>query len=143
MGRFSDDEVERELRRFLEVQYAQDWNGMCDFFTEDAVYVEHALGTFVGREAIRDWLVPVMAPLVGWTYPTKWILVGDDRAVHYWGNVMPTPEGDSGTYAFSGITVVDYAGDGQWSREEDIYNEVEMRATLDAWLAAGGKFGGA
>ena len=63
------------------------------------------MGTFVGREAIREWLVPVMAPLVGWEYPTKWILVGDDRAVHYWDNIMPTPAGDSGTYLFSGITV--------------------------------------
>ncbi len=143
MGRFSDSEIEQELLRFLEVQHAQDWAGMCDFFTEDAVYVEHAMGTFVGREAIREWLVPVMAPLVGWEYPTKWTLVGDDRAVHYWDNIMPTPAGDTGTYLFSGITVIDYAGGGLWSREEDIYNEVEMQNTLNAWLAAGGVFGGA
>jgi len=141
VARFDDAEVERELLAFLAVQHGQDWDHMCDFFTEDAVYVEHAMGTFEGREAIRRWLVPVMAPLVGWTYPLKWYLVGDDRAVHYWDNIMPTPEGDTGTYVFSGITVLDYAGGGLWSREEDIYNEVEMQRTIDAWLAAGGQFG--
>ncbi len=37
--------------------------------------------------------------------------------------------------------MIDYAGDGLWSREEDIYNEVEMQNVLSAWLAAGGRFG--
>ncbi len=143
MSTFSDDEVERELLAFLDVQRGQDWNRMCDFFTPEAVYVEHALGTYVGRETIREWLVPVMAPLVGWEYPTKWYLVGDDRAVHYWDNIMPTPRGDEGTYAFSGVTILDYAGEGLWSREEDIYNEVEMQDVLGAWLGAGGQFAGA
>jgi hypothetical protein len=143
MSRFSDSEVEQEFLAFAAMQQDQDWSAFCDRFTEDAVYVEHALGTYIGREAIREWLVPVMAPLQGWTYPIRWHLVGDDRVVHYWDNVMPTPEGDDGTYAFSGLTILDYAGDGLWSREEDVYNEVEMRAVLDAWLAAGGRFGGA
>jgi len=141
MGRFSDSEVERELLAFLEIQQGQDWDHMCDFFTPDAVYVEHAMGTFVGREPIRQWLVPCMAPLVGWEYPTRWFLVGDDRAVHYWDNILPTPAGDDGTYLFSGVTVLDYAGDHLWSREEDLYNEVEMNDVLQAWLAAGGRFG--
>jgi hypothetical protein len=141
MGRFSDAEIEQQLLSFLEIQHAQQWDAMCDYFTEDAVYIEHAMGTFEGRDAIRAWLVPVMAPLVGWVYPTKWYLVGDDKAVHYWDNILPPPAGDTNEYLFSGITVIDYAGDGLWSREEDIYNEVEMQKVIDAWLAAGGRFG--
>jgi SnoaL-like domain len=143
MSTYSDAEVERELLAFLEIQHAQEWDRMCDFFTADATYVEHAMGTFVGREPIREWLVPCMAPLVGWEYPTKWYLVGGGRAVHYWDNIMPTPQGQDGTFLFSGVTVLDYAGDGLWSREEDIYNEVEMNDVLQAWLAAGGRFAGA
>ena len=37
--------------------------------------------------------------------------------------------------------MLDYAGDHLWSREEDLYNEVEMNNVLQAWLAAGGRFG--
>jgi hypothetical protein len=142
MGRFSDEEVEVAFRAGMAIQAAQDWNGWCDVFTDDAVYVEHALGTYVGRDAIRAWLVPVMAPLVGWEYPERWHLVGGDRVVSYWDNVMPTPEGLDERFAFSGVTVLDYAGDGRWAREEDIYNEVEMQAVLQRWLAAGGRLGG-
>ena len=34
-----------------------DWARFADLFTEDATYVEHAYGTFRGREEIRAWIV--------------------------------------------------------------------------------------
>lgn len=39
-----------------------DWRPWGALFTEDARYVEHAYGTFVGRQAIQEWIVGVMAP---------------------------------------------------------------------------------
>ena len=111
-------------------------------FTDDAVYVEHALGTFEGREAIREWLVPCMAPLIGWEYPTLWVAYGEDLVAFGWDNIMPTPPGDTGTYSFTGVTKIDYAGNNLWRRQEDTYNNEEMKEVLGRWLAAGGQFGG-
>ena len=128
MGRFSDTEVERELLAFLEVQHAQDWDHMCDFFTADAVYVEHAMGTFVGREAIREWLVPVHGPAGGLGVPDQVAPGGRRPGRPLLGQHPAHPRrATTGTYVFSGITVLDYAGDDLWSREEDLYNEVEMQ----------------
>jgi ketosteroid isomerase-like protein len=138
---FTDDELELAFESYREAMQLDDWDAYCDLFTEDAVYVEHELGTFVGREAIRAWLVPVMAPLVGWEYPVHWHLVGGDKIVSYWENVMPSPPGDEQRYSFFGITVMTYAGDGRWSREEDMYNGKEMDAALKKWLGAGGTLG--
>jgi ketosteroid isomerase-like protein len=135
------DDLVEAFDRYTAVQQAQDWDAYCDVFTDDAVYVEHALGTFEGRDAIRAWLVPVMAPLVGWEYPRTWTAFGDDFVVFGWSNVMPTPPGDDGTYAFEGVTKLDYAGDDRWCRQEDIYNNEEMKDVLGRWLAAGGELG--
>ena len=141
MSQFTDEELEAAFEANQAVQVRDDWDAYCNLFTEDAVYVEHELGTFEGRDAIRSWLVPTMAPLVGWEYPIHWHLVGDGKIVTYWENVMPTPPGDNRRHSFFGMTVLTYAGDGKFSRQEDIYNGKEMDAALAAGLDAGGKFG--
>ncbi len=143
MTTYSRDDLEAAFAEFSETQKAQDWSAYCEVFTDDAVYVEHALGTFQGRDAIREWLVPCMAPLVGWEYPTSWVAYGDDFVVFGWDNVMPTPPADNGTYSFAGVTKIDYAGDNRWHRQEDTYNNEEMKEVLGRWLAAGGRLGGA
>jgi hypothetical protein len=141
VSQFTDEELEAAFEANQRVQEADDWDAYCDLFTDEAVYVEHELGTFEGRDAIRAWLVPTMAPLVGWQYPIHWHLVGDGRIVTYWENVMPTPDGDDRRHSFFGMTVLSYAGDGKFSRQEDIYNGKEMDAAVAGWLEAGGTFG--
>jgi ketosteroid isomerase-like protein len=141
VNQFSDEELEAAFEANRRTQSSDDWSAYCDLFTEDAVYVEHELGTFEGREAIRAWLVPTMAPLVGWEYPELWHLVGDGRVVSYWENVMPSPPGDGSRHSFFGITVLTYAGGGKWCRQEDIYNGKEMESAMHRWLEAGGTLG--
>jgi hypothetical protein len=141
MSTYTRDDLETAFGNFTEKQKAQDWDAYCDVFTDDAVYVEHALGTFVGRDAIRAWLVPCMAPLDGWLYPTLWVGYGEDFVVFGWDNIMPTPTGGIGTYSFAGVTKIDYAGNNRWCRQEDTYNNEEMKAVLGAWLASGGRLG--
>jgi len=143
MTTYDRAELEAAYADFAALQQTQDWNAICDrLYTDDAVYVEHALGTFEGREAIRAWLVPCMAPLVGWEYPTTWVAYGEDFVVLGWDNVMPTPDGDDGTYSFAGVTKIDYAGGNRWSRHEDIYNNEEMKEVLGRWMQAGGTLAG-
>jgi ketosteroid isomerase-like protein len=141
VNQFSDEELEAAFEANRLTQERDDWDAYCDLFTEDAVYVEHELGTFEGRDAIRQWLVPVMAPLVGWEYPIHWHLVGDGKVVTYWENVMPSPPGDDRRHSFFGISVLTYGGDGKWSRQEDVYNGKEMEAAMKQWLEAGGTLG--
>ncbi len=68
-GRFSAEEIaEAYAAVHTRVQGyvdAGDWSGFADNFTEDAVYVEHAFGTFRGRDEIRAWSVPTMTTFPG------------------------------------------------------------------------------
>jgi uncharacterized protein (TIGR02246 family) len=143
MATFTRDEIDAAFQDYLRVQRAQDWGAFADVFTEDAVYVEHEMGTFRGRENIREWLVPTMAPLVGWEYPTQWSAIDETeaRVVFYWLNVLPNPDGRAEPYQFAGITILIYAGNGLWSYEEDIYNMKECEAVMADWFAAGGQLG--
>ena len=43
-----------------EIGQSWDWSRYADMFTEDATYVEHAMGNLSGRESIRDWIVSTM-----------------------------------------------------------------------------------
>ena len=60
-GRFSAEEItEAYAAVHARVQGyvdAGNWDEFADNFTEDAVYVEHAFGTFRGRDEIRAWSV--------------------------------------------------------------------------------------
>jgi uncharacterized protein (TIGR02246 family) len=143
MASYTRDEIEATFDRYIGLQAAQDWSAYCDIFTDDAVYIEHEMGTFQGREAIREWLVPCMEPLVGWEYPIQWQVIDADagRVVFYWLNILPNPDGRAEPYQFAGVSILDYAGDGRWSRQEDIYNMKECEAAMADWFAAGGQLG--
>jgi len=145
MAGYDRAEIEQHVRRYVEMQAVQDWSAYCDQFTDDAVYIEHAMGTFEGRDAIREWLVPCMEPLVGWEYPIQWTMIDEaaGRVVAKWLNVLPNPDGRAEPYQFAGVTILDYAGDGRWCRQEDIYNMKECEAVMAEWFAAGGELGAA
>jgi hypothetical protein len=120
----------------MEFQDADDWKGFGDTFTEDALYVEHHEGTFRGRQAILDWLVPVMAQCKGWTFPIEWTVLEGNRLVYKWWNRLPGARVDGGFYEFAGVTICEYAGNGQWSYQEDVYNFEETMKVLQDWSQA-------
>jgi ketosteroid isomerase-like protein len=129
----SRSEIEAAFLATRAAQDADDWNAYCDLLTHDAVYVEHHFGVYHGREAIRAWLVPLMKPLVGWTYPTEWCVIEGDRVVFLWKNRMPGRRADGSHYEFSGMTTLLYAGDGRFSYQEDVYNFDETRKVMAEW----------
>ncbi|MCA9531455.1 MAG: nuclear transport factor 2 family protein [Myxococcales bacterium] len=124
MATFSLEEVERAFQRFWRTgMVREDWDGWVDLFVEDVVYEERVLGTMHGREAVRRWIVPLMQ-----TY-------GEIYGVYDWHHADPSgrvvfrmlnrrdhPSG-TGHLDFPGITVLQYAGDMRWSREEDYWAE--------------------
>ena len=136
MKTFPREEVEAAFRRRMALQDADDWNGYTDQFTPDGVYVEHHHGVFRGREVIRAWLVPVMAPCKGWSFPVEWVAIDGNRVVHKWWNRLPGRRPDGSYFEFAGFTAQEYAGNGLFSFQEDIYNRAETDAVIAAWKAA-------
>ncbi|MDO9354387.1 MAG: nuclear transport factor 2 family protein, partial [Solirubrobacteraceae bacterium] len=100
------------------------WDDFALNFTEDAEYVEHAFGTFVGRDAIREWSVATMTSFPGSVmtgFPLAWQTVDEStsRLICEVRNLMPDP-GDGSVHEQSNLTIMTYAGDGLFSREEDV-----------------------
>ena len=140
MTQFDRDEIEAAFRKQREFNDQQRWSEYCELFTDDGVYVEHEMGTFVGPAAIKAWIIPTMAPLVDakWEYPMEWYTIDGNRVIFKWRNVLPNVDGVAGGYEFAGVTILEYAGDGKFSLQEDIYNMKECEAVMTRWFAAGG-----
>ena len=135
MPGFTRDEVETEFLKYVERGTTNDWSAWADQFTEDALYVEHAMGTFHGREQIRTWIVETMASVSGMSFPYDWYMIDGNRVVMYCWNIFDPLPGMTGDYKFAVATILEYAGNGQWSLEEDIYSEKEAEAVIARFVA--------
>ena len=140
-GRFSAEEITEayaELHRRVQGYVdAGDWTGFADNFTEDAEYVEHAFGTFRGRDEIRAWSVRTMTSFPGGVmtgFPLAWQVVDapSSRLICEVRNLMPDP-GDGLRLEESNLTIMTYAGDGLFSREEDVYNPLRFARMATRW----------
>ena len=136
---FARSEVEAAYDRFVAAGDSGDWNAWADLHSEDGVWVEHHLGTFRGREAIRAAILKVMKPVPMMTFPVAWHVIEGNRVVYYPWQVLPDPKGGGEVYRFGCVTILEYAGGGLFSRQEDLYNPKEGEAVVRRWLAAGGK----
>ncbi|CAB4733036.1 unannotated protein [freshwater metagenome] len=134
MTTFDRQEVEEEFQRYVARGKANDWNAWADQFTEDARYIEHEMGVFAGREAIREWIVPTMEAVSGMSFPTEWSVIDGGRVIFYCWNVFDPLPGMTGEYKFAVVVILEYAGNGQWDLEEDIYNAKEAEAVLGRFL---------
>lgn len=147
MPRFSRAELEEALRIYNAARdracRTGDWNVWAELFTDDAEYVEHAFGTFHGREQIRDWITKVMAPFPDMTFPQDWVVFDEERGaiVFQCQNRLEHPtDPDGEPFQFPNWTRLVYAGGGRFSSEEDVYNPArDAGKTIGAWLAAGGR----
>ena len=134
MATFPHDEVEAAFHQYVERGKANDWSAWADQFTDDAEYVEHEMGIFHGREAIREWITTTMGSVSGMSFPVEWYLIDDDRVVMYCWNIFDPLPGMTGEYKFAVVVILRYAGSGQWSLEEDVYNAKEADAVLTRFL---------
>lgn len=124
MPAFDLEEVEQAFRRFWQTgMIREDWNAWVDLFTEDVVYDERILGTMHGREAVRAWIVPLMEQY-GEIYGVyDWHMADPSgRVVFRMINRRDHPSG-KGVLDFPGVSILQYAGNGQWSSEEDYWPE--------------------
>jgi hypothetical protein len=140
-GRFSRAELEEAFATYqavaAEAGRSGDWNPWADLFTEDAEYVEHLYGTMHGREAIRAWIVETMGSYPGNAmpeFPIGWSVIDEEKGwvvCQVW-NRMADP-GDGSVHQAYNVTVLQYAGGGLWSSEEDIYNPTHFATMIGAW----------
>jgi hypothetical protein len=117
----------------------EQWSAWADLFTEDARYEEHNLGTFQGREQIRDWIVATMKDYAAMTVWIEWSIIDGNRVGFYIWNNLPDPTGTGQRFGFPNTTFLEYAGDGCFSFEGDYYNPADAERVFRAWLDAGGR----
>jgi len=113
-----------------------DWEPFVQLFLPHATYVDPMAGTMHGHDAIRAWVNATLAPFPGSAmhYPELWHLVDVDRGriVCELRNVLRDP-GDGTSFEANNITILDYAGDGRFHREQDVYDSPTMIRLIEAW----------
>jgi len=141
MGAWTRDELEAGFKHYQdEVKRCADsgdWTHFANLFTEDATYVEHAYGTFHGRDEIRAWVTKTMTNAPGcWMveFPPSWSVIDEDRGriVCEILNVM-SDAGDGNVYQPTNVTILGYAGDGLFDYEEDVYNPTRFVEAIESW----------
>ena len=142
MGKWSRAELEEAFENYqrlaLEAGTSGNWDAWADQFTVDATYIEHLYGTIGGREAIRKWISNTMAQKINCEmkfFPIEWYIIDEERGwvvAQVW-NRMADP-GDGSLHQAFNFTLLKYAGGGQWSYEEDIYNPAHFQSMIRGWL---------
>ena len=136
---FPEAEVRAAYDNFVRVGNTGDWSAWADLHTVDGVWVEHHLGTFRGREAIRAAIVGVMATAPREMYfPVEFVVIDGNRVVYYPWQCLPDPAGGDAVFRFGCVTILEYGGNGEFSFQEDIYNPKEGGEVFRRWITAGG-----
>ncbi len=139
---FSRDELEQAFRKYWQTgAVGEDWDAWAELFTEDADYIEHVLGNLKGREAIRNWIKPIMEQYCELYTAYEWHTVDPElgRVIVYMQNRRDHPSG-TGVIDFPGITILDYAGNLQWKREEDYWAVPGAQRATEEYAAARKQF---
>ena len=109
---------------------AQDWDVWVRHYTPDVEYVEHVMGTMHGRDEVREWIRRTMSAFPGnrmVAFPSLWSVIDEPtgRVIMQLDNPMSDP-GDGSVIGATNISIITYAGDGLWCRQEDVYNPLRF-----------------
>ncbi len=90
-----------------------------------------------GREEVRTWIWKTMETFPGsymTPFPSLWSVIDEPtgRVICELDNPMRDP-GDGTIISATNISIVTYAGDGQWCRQEDIYNPLRFVSATMKW----------
>lgn len=125
---------ERNVARAAETK---DWDAWVEHYTPDVDYIEHAAGTMKGRDEVRAWINKTMTAFPGshmTAFPSLWSVIDEPtgRIICELDNPMVDP-GDGTIISATNISIITYAGDGQWCRQEDIYNPLRFVQAAMKW----------
>jgi len=141
MSSFPREEVQAAIERFKatsqRAEETLDWTPLADFYTDDAVYTYQGLaaGGLVqvrGRDEIRRIVLDRdMAPYRGWTYPYEWVAIDGNRVVTFWQNRAPGRRPDGSPIQCPGMSVLEYAGNGKFKSQFDLFDHLSVKAVKD------------
>jgi ketosteroid isomerase-like protein len=140
---YSRAEVEEAFRHyFLTGPVLENWAAWSELFTEDAVYFDHFYGRFRGPEEIQKFLESTMGFAPHVYSPLEWFNIDRNQIVYKVWNRADNPDPGGPAAQFPSLQIIQYAGDGKWSSEEDWWMVKEMKEfnkAYDAMCAAAGK----
>lgn len=115
----------------------RNWDPWVDQYTPDVLYIEHAAGTMRGREEVRPWIWRTMETFPGsymTSFPSLWAVFDEatGRVICELDNPMRDP-GDGTIISATNISILTYAGDGLWCRQEDVYNPLRFAKAAMKW----------
>lgn len=124
---FDRNEVEEAFKNYFLVGPAlEDWIGWTKCFTEDAVYFDHHYGYFRGREEIRLFLESTMMMGKHCYTALEWYNIDGNQIVWKGINRADHPDPSQPPFEFPSLQIIQYAGDGMFSSEEDWWLPAEM-----------------
>lgn len=138
---FSRDELAAAFMKFEDTvaraAQTRDWDAWVEHYTPDVEYVEHAAGTMHGRDEVRQWIKRTMTTFPGShmvAFPSLWSVIDEagGRIICELDNPMKDP-GDGSVITATNISIITYAGDGLWCRQEDIYNPLRFLRAATKW----------
>jgi uncharacterized protein (TIGR02246 family) len=143
MGKFSRDEIEQAIDTYKQVAREAgrtgNWDAWAELFTEDSMYIDHGMGVFGGREAIRTWITRTMTEFPASEmkfYPWEWYIIDEERGwvtAKIWNRM--TDPGDGTVHQEYNLSYFKYAGNGMWALEEDAYNPLHFQEMIVEWMA--------
>ncbi len=143
-GVFSRGELAAAFEKFEQtVAHAaqtRDWDAWVEQYTSEVEYIEHAAGTMIGRDEVRVWIRKTMTTFPGshmTAFPSLWSVIDEStaRIICELDNPMADP-GDGSVISATNISIITYAGDGLWCRQEDIYNPLRFLRAGMKWCRA-------
>ncbi len=132
---FPRDEVQRAVDDYVDYRERLDrgdvdWPGLARFYTHDAVFIDPAWGRVEGRDGIAHLFRTAMAGLDGWTYPIEFTAISGNDVVVKWLQVIPGLLPNGQPLVHSGVSTMVYAGNGEFSYEEDLMNVAQVTEDL-------------
>ncbi|MDT5014839.1 MAG: hypothetical protein QOD39_999 [Mycobacterium sp.] len=105
----------------------EDWHAWANLFTDGAIYFDHFYGTFTGPEEITAFLEGTMGAAPQVYSPLLWYVIDGDRVSYKVLNRADNPQPGGEPIDFPSFQFIEYAGDGKWRAEEDVWVLAEMK----------------
>jgi SnoaL-like domain len=146
---FTHDELAAAFETFEQTvdraARSHDWDAWVEHYTDDVDYIEHAAGTMKGRDEVRTWIRRTMSTFPGshmTAFPSLWHVIDEPtgRVICELDNPMRDP-GDGAIISATNISIITYAGDGTWCRQEDIYNPLRFARASVKWCRKAAELG--
>lgn len=131
-------EVEDAFARWWRVgNVEENWTAWARAFVPDVFYHDYFWGPLHGHDEVDVWINAVMkgVPEIYTVY--DWHTIDGDVVVFRCLNRRDNPDTEGPAYFdFPGLSVLRYAGDGQWLSEEDYWDRDGARRTSAEYAAA-------